>query len=106
MSYLMTCYLLWQVAISTAADPEVWIRLITSRNSRIQVMLDQEYDPELDSEWLTPNERLIHFRKYRKRILGGVKVAESPYVQGNQSSEEYLLVRIRVTSRTKRPPVR
>ena len=32
----------------TAADPEVWIRLVTSSNSRIQVMLDQEDDPELD----------------------------------------------------------
>ena len=42
------------VMISTAADPEVWIRLVTSRNSRIQVMLDQEDDPELDDEWLTP----------------------------------------------------
>ena len=30
--------------ISTDADPEVWIRLVTSRNSRIQVMLDQEED--------------------------------------------------------------
>ena len=28
------------VVSSTAADPEVWIRLATSRNSRIQVMLD------------------------------------------------------------------
>ena len=35
---------------STAADPEVWISLFTSRNSRIQVMLDQEDDPELDDE--------------------------------------------------------
>ena len=31
------------VMSSTAADPEVWIRLVTSSNSRIQVMLDQEY---------------------------------------------------------------
>ena len=29
------------VMISTAADTEVWIRLVTSSNSRIQVMLDQ-----------------------------------------------------------------
>ena len=28
------------VASSTAADPEVWIRLVTSSNSRIKVMLD------------------------------------------------------------------
>ena len=33
------------VASITAADPEVWIRLATSRNSRIQVMLDQDDDP-------------------------------------------------------------
>ena len=33
------------VMIITAAEPEVWIRLVTSRNSRIQVMLDQEDDP-------------------------------------------------------------
>ena len=26
----------------TAADPDVWIKLFTSRNSRIQVMLYQE----------------------------------------------------------------
>ena len=32
------------VVSSTAEDPEVWIRLVTSRNSRIQVMLDQEDD--------------------------------------------------------------
>ena len=31
----------YTVMSSTAADPEVWIRLVTSRNSRIQVMLDQ-----------------------------------------------------------------
>ena len=34
---------------SAAADPEVWIRLATSRNPRIHVMLYQEDDPELDN---------------------------------------------------------
>ena len=29
------------VMSSTAADPEVWIRFVTSRNSGIEVMLDQ-----------------------------------------------------------------
>ena len=29
------------VMSSTVADPEIWIRLFTSSNSRIQVMLDQ-----------------------------------------------------------------
>ena len=33
------------VIISTAADTEVWIRLVTSRNSSIQFMLDQEDYP-------------------------------------------------------------
>ena len=32
----------------TTVDPEVWIRLVTSSNSRIQVVLYQEDDPELD----------------------------------------------------------
>ena len=61
------------VMISTAADPEVWIRLVTSRNSSIQVMLDQEDDPELDDEWLTADEQLTHFRKAREKIVGRVK---------------------------------
>ena len=51
------------VTNSTAAYPEVWIRLLTSRNSRIQVMLDQEDDPELDYEWLTADDQLTRFRK-------------------------------------------
>ena len=38
----------YTVMSSTAADPDVWIRLVTPRNSRIQVMLYQEDDPELD----------------------------------------------------------
>ena len=54
------------VMSSTAADPEVWIRLVTSRNSRIQVMLDQEDDPELDDEWLTADEQLTRFSKARE----------------------------------------
>ena len=41
------------VMISTAADTEVLIRLVTSRNSRIQVMIDQEDYPQLDDECLT-----------------------------------------------------
>ena len=41
---------------STASDPEVCIRLFISRNSRIQFMLDQEYDLELDDEWFTDDE--------------------------------------------------
>ena len=46
--------------------------LVTSRNSRIQVMLDQEDDPELDDEWLTADEQLTHFSKVREQILGRV----------------------------------
>ena len=64
------------VMISTAADPEVWIRLVTSRNSRIQVMLDQEDDPELDDEWLTADEQLTRFSKAREKSLGRVKGTE------------------------------
>ena len=37
----------YTVMSSIVADPELWIRLITSRKSRIQVMLYQLDDPEL-----------------------------------------------------------
>ena len=61
------------VMSSTAANPEVWIRLVTSRNSSIQVILDQEYDPELDDEWLIADEQLTRFSKAREKIVGRVK---------------------------------
>ena len=89
--------------ISTAVDTEVWIRLVTSKNSRIQVMLDQEDDPELDDEWLTANEQLTRFSKAREQIVGRVKGTELPYIQGPQYYEEDLVVRERVTSRTEMP---
>ena len=63
--------MLYTVVSSTASYPEIWIRLVTSSNSRIQVMLYQEDDPELDDEWLTSNERLTRFIKARERKLGG-----------------------------------
>ena len=44
------------VMSSKAADPEVCIRLVTAKNLSIQVILDQEYDPELDDEWLTADK--------------------------------------------------
>ena len=61
--------------------------MVTSRNSTIKVMLDQQNDPELDDRLLTYDERLTRFSKTRERILGRFKVAESPYFQGPQSSE-------------------
>ena len=61
------------VMISTSAEPEIWIRLVTSGNSRIQVILDQEDDPELDDVWLTADEQLTHFRKAREKIVRRVK---------------------------------
>ena len=57
----------------TASYPEVWIRLATSSNSRIQVMLYQEDETELDYEWLTSEERLPRFSKAREQIIGRVK---------------------------------
>ena len=54
-------------------------------------MLYQEYDPELDDEWLTDNELLTRFRKAREKIVGKVKGVEFPSVQGPQSSEEDLV---------------
>ena len=63
-------------------------------------MLDQEYDTELDDEWLTADEKSTHFRKVREKIVGRFKGSESPSVQGTQSSKEYLVVRERVPIRT------
>ena len=77
----------YTIVSSTATDTEVWIRLLKSRNLRIQFMLDQEDDPELDDEWLTDNERLTRFSKVREKIVGRVNGSESPYVQGPQSSD-------------------
>ena len=70
-----------------ASDPEFWISLVTSRNSRIQVILDQEDNTELGDEWLTANERLTSFRKAREKIVGRVKGSDFPSFQGPQSSE-------------------
>ena len=61
------------VVISVAADPEVLIRLVTSSNSRIQVILDQEDDPELYDDCLTADEQLTRFSKARDKIVGRVK---------------------------------
>ena len=94
------------VMSSTAADPEVWIRLVASRNSRIQVMLDQEDNPELDDEWLTADDQLTRFSKAREKIVRRVKGTESQFVQGPQSSEEDIVVREMVPSRTEIPSVR
>ena len=63
------------VARSTDSDPEVWIRMVTSGNSRIQVMLDQECNPDLDYEWFNDNDRLTRLIKARDRIIGRVKGA-------------------------------
>ena len=89
-----------------AADPEFCIMLVTSRNSRIQVMLYQEDDPELDDEWLTASEQLTCFSKARDKIVGRFKGTESPSVQGPQSSEEDLVLRESVPRRTEIPSVR
>ena len=86
-------YMFSTVANSTASYPEVWIRLFTSSNSRIQVMLYQEDDLELDDEWLTADEQLTRFSKAIEQIVGRFKGTESPSVQGPQSSEEDLVVR-------------
>ena len=39
--HVLFCYIFCTVASSTAKDPEVWIRLAKSRDSIIQVMVNQ-----------------------------------------------------------------
>ena len=65
--YVVFDDMLCTVMSSTAAYTEVWIRLVTSRNSSIQVVLDQEDDPELY------DEQLIRFIKARDQIVGRIK---------------------------------
>ena len=60
----------------------------------------------MDDEWLTADEQLTRFSKAREKIVGRIKGTESPYVQGPQYSEEDLVVRERVPSRTEMPSVR
>ena len=56
-------------------------------------MLYQEDDLELYDEWLTANDQLTRFSKDREKIVGRVKVTESPSVQGPQFFEKDLVVR-------------
>ena len=90
------------VVSSIDINLEFWIRIVMSINSRIQVILYQENDPELDDEWLTSNDKLTSFSKYRARIIGRIKGEDSLYVQGPQNSEEYLVVRERSPINTER----
>ena len=47
---------LFSIVVSTTfADPEDWIRLATTSNSRIQVVLYQEDDSDFYDYWLTAN---------------------------------------------------
>ena len=47
-------------------------------------MLDQEYYPELDYDWLTSDEQLACLSKDREQIVGRFKGAELPSVHGTQ----------------------
>ena len=55
---------------------------------------------------MTDNKQLTRFSKAREKIVGRVKGTESPSVQRPQYSEEDLVVRERVPSRTEIPSVR
>ena len=57
----------------TAADPEVWIILVTSRNSSIQVMLDPEDGPDLGDDWLIPMCGQLVLSKIEIKLQGESK---------------------------------
>ena len=57
-------------------------------------------------EWLTADDRLTHFRKARKQILGRVKGSEFASIQGHKPSEEDIVIMERVPIRNERPSVR
>ena len=55
---------------------------------------------------MTAYDQLTRFRKDREKIVWRIKGTESPYVQGPQYSEEDLVVRERVPSKTEIQSVR
>ena len=67
--------MLYTAVIITVVYLEVRIRLATSRNSMIRVILDKENYPELDDGGLTSNEQLTCFNKAREHIVGRFKGA-------------------------------
>ena len=69
------------VVSSTAIDPEVCIRLVTSKNSIIQVRLDPKCDPYLDDYWLTCDDQLTNFIKSGCKILERVRVSETTFLE-------------------------
>ena len=78
---------------STAANPEVFIRLSTTRKSIIHVILEHDNDPYLFDKYLTDDAHLNNLSKYIERIVGIFKGLETTFVQGPQSSEEDLPAR-------------
>jgi hypothetical protein len=40
-------------------EPDTWRQLITSFSCRLQVVLDDDDNPDLVDDWLTPDERLL-----------------------------------------------
>ena len=65
-----------------------------------QVMLDQKNNPKLDDKWLDDDEQLKCYIIDREKILGRVKGSEIPPFKGYKYYHYYLVVRVRVTSRT------
>ena len=59
----------------------------------------------MDSEWLNFYEKLTSFNKASERIVWRVKGADLESVQGDQFSEEYIVLRERVTSKNDRPSI-
>ena len=92
--YLVVIYYVFYTVVSiTAVYPEFWVMLVTSRNSVIKIMLYLEDDPDLDDKWLTSNYILTRLSTYGYNILGRVKGANTPSVQGPQYSEKDLVLR-------------
>ena len=58
----------YTVMNNTVSDLEVWIKLFISRNSRIEVMIEQEDDPELDDECLTSDDRLTRLENLERKL--------------------------------------
>ena len=58
--------------------------MVRSGKSRLQAMCYREDNPEFDYGWLTADERLIIFSKFRKCIVVSIKGEYKKNIQGSR----------------------
>ena len=70
-------------------DQNSWIRLITSPNNRLRVLLDADADPDVADEWLDPTERALRDATRRIKAVKHQWTHPDPGEYKWQSSAKY-----------------